>query len=98
MGVLGPGQQVELRVRVGRAGDARFGGQARFYDIHDRAWVAPVSGATVASSEGLDAWIPSAEAQLEMQSRGPYYRGQITRLTFPGFDDWRAEMDALADG
>ena len=96
LGVLGPGQHVELRVRVDRAGDTRFGGQARFYDIHDRAWVAPVSGATVASSEGLDVWIPSAEEQREMQSRGPYYRGQTTGLTFPDFDDWRAEMDTLS--
>ena len=97
LGVLGPGRHVELRVRVDCAGDTRFGGQARFYDIHDRAWVAPVSGATVATSEGLDDWIPSAEAQREMQSRAPYYRGQTEGLTFPDFDDWRAEMDALPD-
>lgn len=97
LGVLGPGQHVELRVRLDRAGDTRFSGQARFYDIHDRAWVAPVSGATVASSDGLDAWIPSMDAQREMQSRRPYYRGQTIGLTFPDFGDWRAEMDALSE-
>ena len=96
LGVLGPGQFVELRVRVDSAGGTRFGSQAWFDDIHDRAWVARL-GATVASSEGLDLWIPSTEAQAEMLSREPYYRGQTTGRTFPDLEGWRAEMDKLSE-